>query len=116
MLRISILTLMNFSQQFFRCRICRKEKGKTMAEKNDRLSQNVTGPYYVDSSCVDCDLCRNTAPDFFRREEEIGMSIVFRQPVTVDERALAEDARQGCPIESIGSDGLKESVAVHSGS
>jgi len=85
-----------------------------MAEINQKLPENAFGAYYVDSSCVDCDLCRNTAPDFFRREEEIDMSIVFRQPLTVDERALAEDARQGCPTESIGNDGLKESVAVRS--
>ncbi|SRR6266542_4308291 len=77
-----------------------------MAEQTDRLPQNVAGAYYVDSSCVDCDLCRNTAPDFFRRDEEIGLSFVYRQPVTSEERALAEEAKQGCPTESIGNDGL----------
>jgi len=77
-----------------------------MAEKNNRLSENIAGPYYIDSSCIDCDMCRSTAPDFFRRNEDIGMSVVYRQPVTPEEFALAEEARQGCPTESIGNDGI----------
>jgi ferredoxin len=76
-----------------------------MAEQSDRLKQNVPGAFYVDSSCVDCDLCRNTAADFFRRDEETGFSFVYRQPVTPAEIALAEEAKQGCPSESIGNDG-----------
>jgi ferredoxin len=76
-----------------------------MASTTERLTQNVLGRYYVDASCIDCDLCRNTAPEFFRRDDEIGFSIVHRQPVTQDEIALAEEAREGCPSESIGSDG-----------
>jgi ferredoxin len=77
-----------------------------MAEKTDRLTQNAAGNYYVDSTCVDCDLCRNTAPDFFRRDEETGFSYVYRQPGTSAEISLAEEAKQGCPTESIGNDGL----------
>jgi ferredoxin len=77
-----------------------------MPDANDRLPQNVSGPYYVDSSCVDCDMCRGTAPEFFKRDDEIGMSIVYRQPGTEQERAFAEEAKQGCPTESIGNDGL----------
>jgi ferredoxin len=33
------------------------------------------------------------------------MSIVHQQPVTPDELALAEEAREACPSESIGNDG-----------
>ena len=76
-----------------------------MAEKTNRLPQNVRGPYYVDDSCIDCDLCRTTAPDFFQRNDEIGFSVVYRQPVTAEERSAAEEGRQGCPTESIGNDG-----------
>ena len=79
-----------------------------MANLNDRLPQNVPGRYYVDSSCIDCDLCRGTAPNFFKRDDEIGFSIVYRQPVTQEEVDLAEDARTGCPTESIGNDGMLE--------
>jgi ferredoxin len=82
-----------------------------MAEKANRLPQNVAGRYYIDSTCVDCDLCRNTAPDFFRRDDEIGMSVAYRQPRTPDEIAAAEEAKQGCPTESIGNDGVDEPAA-----
>ena len=78
-----------------------------MAEKINRLPENAPGPFYVDDSCIDCDLCRSTASDFFRRDEEIGMSIVYRQPVTPEEIALAEQAKEACPTESIGSDGIE---------
>jgi len=81
-----------------------------MAERTDRLPQNVAGSYYVDSTCVDCDLCRNTAPDFFRRDEETGFSFVCRQPVTPEEITLAEEAKKGCPTESIGKDHVARSV------
>jgi ferredoxin len=75
-----------------------------MASTTERLPQNIVGRYYVDSSCTDCDLCRTTAPAFFVRDDEIGFSIVCRQPVTPEELALAEEAREGCPSESIGND------------
>lgn len=75
-----------------------------MANKSLRLVQNVPGPYYVDESCIDCDMCREIAPQFFKRDDEVGVSFVYRQPVTAEERALAEEAKQ-CPVESIGNDG-----------
>jgi ferredoxin len=96
---------MNFSQVPSGCKVCLTKKGKIMADKNERLPQNVAGPYYVDSSCTDCDLCRNIAPEFFRRDDEIGMSVVYHQPVTPEEHALAEEAKEGCPTDSIGNDG-----------
>lgn len=76
-----------------------------MAATTDRLPQNIAGRYYVDSSCIDCDLCRATAPAFFMRHDEIGFSVVHRQPTTAEELALAEEARESCPSESIGNDG-----------
>ncbi len=73
-----------------------------MANLTDRLSQNAPGRFYVDDSCIDCDLCRGNAPDFFRRNDDIGYSVVFRQPVTPEEFQLCQDALTGCPTESIG--------------
>jgi ferredoxin len=75
-----------------------------MPNLTDRLPQNVSGSYYVDSSCVDCDLCRNTAPDFFKRDDDAAFSFVYRQPATAEERSQAEQAMHGCPTESIGND------------
>jgi len=77
-----------------------------MANRNDRLSENVAGPFYVDSSCIDCDLCRGNAPQFFRRHDECGFSIVYKQPVTPEEIREAQNAMEGCPSESIGNDGI----------
>jgi len=76
-----------------------------MPNLTERLPANIAGAYYVDSSCTDCDLCRITAHGFFRREEETGYSIVYRQPILPEEIELAEEARLGCPTESIGHDG-----------
>lgn len=79
-----------------------------MANPNTKNPGNVPGPYYVDDSCIDCDLCRENAPMLFRRDEELGMSLVFRQPSTPEERHQAHEAMQGCPTESIGDDGDHE--------
>lgn len=76
-----------------------------MAIPSDRLPQNISGRFYVDAQCIDCDLCRETAPTIFARHDESGFSFVQRQPVTPEEIALAEEAIQGCPVEAIGNDG-----------
>jgi ferredoxin len=76
-----------------------------MATLTERLPENVLGRFYVDATCTDCDLCRIIAPALFRRNDDTGFSIVYRQPVTPDEVALAEEARDSCPSESIGEDG-----------
>jgi ferredoxin len=76
-----------------------------MANTQLRLTQNISGAFYVDDSCIDCDLCRETAPNFFRRNGDIGMSVVYRQPLTPEEISQAAQALHGCPSESIGDDG-----------
>lgn len=76
-----------------------------MAYKENRNESNVTGRYYVDDSCIDCDMCRESAEAFFRRDDHIGQSAVYRQPQTVDEMAITEAALEGCPTQSIGNDG-----------
>ena len=75
-----------------------------MANLTDRLSRNVTGAFYVDSSCIDRDFCRSNAPAFFKRDDETGYSFVYRQPLTPAEVEEASDAMNSCPSESIGSD------------
>jgi ferredoxin len=75
-----------------------------MANILDRLPQNAPGRFYVDSTCIDCDVCRSHAPVFFRRDDEIGQSHVFHQPVTAEEIALCREALEGCPTESIGEE------------
>lgn len=76
-----------------------------MADKENRYPQNVSGEFYVDDQCIDCDLCRETAAANFTRDEEGGHSYVFKQPENDEERALCEEAMAGCPVEAIGNDG-----------
>jgi ferredoxin len=75
-----------------------------MADRNQKVPENVPGPFYVDITCIDCDQCRSTAPQFFTRHDENGYSYVYRQPVTPEEFILAREAME-CPVESIGNDG-----------
>lgn len=79
---------------------------KNMANRNDRTRGNAPGAWYVDSTCIDCDLCRETAAGLFNRNDETGFSVVVRQPVTPEEISLAAGALDGCPTESIGRDGV----------
>jgi ferredoxin len=76
-----------------------------MADKQNKLQENVAGPYYVDDQCIDCDACRETALNFFRRNDDKGYSYVYRQPTTDAEKAECEEALEGCPVEAIGRDG-----------
>jgi ferredoxin len=61
----------------------------------------------VDATCIDCGLCPATAPGIFARHDEGGYSYVHHQPVTAEELAAAEEAREGCPTETIGNDGAE---------
>ncbi len=76
-----------------------------MADLENRYEDNVKGNYYVDDQCIDCDLCRETAPDNFKRQEDGGYSFVFKQPRVEEEKELCEEALEGCPVEAIGNDG-----------
>ena len=76
-----------------------------MANPRDRVPETVAGKYYVDTQCIDCDVCRVTAPGNFQRDEEKGYSYVFRQPANREEEALCQEAMDCCPVEAIGDDG-----------
>ncbi len=76
-----------------------------MADKNNKYPDNVPGKFYVDDQCIDCDLCRETAPDYFARNEDGGFSYVAKQPGSEEGTAQCMEALEGCPVEAIGSDG-----------
>jgi len=76
-----------------------------MADYGDKNLENVAGKYYVDSNCIDCDLCREHASDNFTREEDEGYSYVYKQPETEAEEESCLEALEGCPVEAIGNDG-----------
>src|SRR5262249_50286120 len=52
-----------------------------------------------------CDLCRETAPANFKRNDDGGHSYVYKQPETPEEEGLCKEAMEGCPVEAIGNDG-----------
>jgi len=78
-----------------------------MAVFANRYPQNVPGKYYIDDQCTDCDLCRESAPNNMRRNDEDGHSYVFHQPTTPEEIAGCEMGVAGCPTEAVGNDGDK---------
>ena len=76
-----------------------------MADNTDKNPLNAPGSYYTDLTCIDCDQCRDIAPGIFVRDDEEGVSYVLRQPIGDREIALAEEAMNACPTETIGNDG-----------
>ncbi len=76
-----------------------------MADPTIKVPENVPGRFYVDDTCIDCDLCRETAPGNFRRNDEDRRSFVTRQPADPEEEAACEAALLECPVEAIGRDG-----------
>src|SRR5215204_756538 len=72
-----------------------------MANPKLRLAENVAGSFFVDSTCIDCDTCRQLAPATFR--DHGAQSSVFRQPATGEEKLRAQMAIVACPTGSIGS-------------
>jgi len=76
-----------------------------MADCNDKVEGNAPGKYYVDSNCIDCDVCRTTAPNNFAANEDEGFSYVIKQPENDEEEALCQEAIESCPVEAIGDDG-----------
>lgn len=72
-----------------------------MANPSRRLAENAPGDFYVDDSCIDCDACRQIAPEVFRDHGE--QSSVFRQPAGDAEVLDALKALVACPTSSIGT-------------
>lgn len=73
-----------------------------MARASARLAANVDGDLFVDTSCIDCDLCRQLAPDTFARSGRDAQSYVRVQPREPAARERALMALVTCPTSSIG--------------
>ncbi|NEP27595.1 MBL fold metallo-hydrolase [Moorena sp. SIO3I6] len=72
-----------------------------MAHLKQRRPQNITGDFYVDSTCIDCDACRWMTPEVFNRADQ--QSAVYHQPANETERLRALQALLSCPTSSIGT-------------
>ena len=66
-----------------------------------RLPDNVPGDFFVDSTCIDCDACRQIAPATFREADDV--SVVYHQPESDRETEQALMALVACPTASIGT-------------
>jgi glyoxylase-like metal-dependent hydrolase (beta-lactamase superfamily II)/ferredoxin len=71
-----------------------------MANAKKRVPENVAGDFFVDSTCIDCDACRQIAPGVFGEAAET--SFVKCQPRSTVERREAMRALLSCPTGSIG--------------
>jgi glyoxylase-like metal-dependent hydrolase (beta-lactamase superfamily II)/ferredoxin len=83
-----------------------------MANRARAFSENAPGSFFVDSTCIDCDTCRQLAPATFADQGE--HSYVRVQPRNHDEERAAYRALVACPTASIGT-GDKSGVsrAIH---
>jgi glyoxylase-like metal-dependent hydrolase (beta-lactamase superfamily II)/ferredoxin len=76
-----------------------------MADPRKRHPGNAPGRWFVDTSCIDCDQCRQIAPEVF--EDQGDTSVVAHQPADPLRAAMAQVT---CPTASIGG-GSKDDIA-----
>jgi glyoxylase-like metal-dependent hydrolase (beta-lactamase superfamily II)/ferredoxin len=80
----------------------RRRASITMADPAKRLSSNVAGDFFVDSTCIDCDQCRELAPKVFGDGD--GHASVLHQPGSTDRLQAALRALVTCPVGAIGAE------------
>jgi glyoxylase-like metal-dependent hydrolase (beta-lactamase superfamily II)/ferredoxin len=72
-----------------------------MANPAKALPANLPGNWFVDSTCIDCDTCRQLAPQVFGEAD--GFAIVRQQPASPADEQAAARALVSCPTGSIGT-------------
>jgi len=72
-----------------------------MADLKKAVTENIPGSFFVDATCIDCDTCRQLAPETFDDAGEY--SYVHHQPQTPEQERLALRALLSCPTGSIGT-------------
>ena len=72
-----------------------------MANVNKCVPENVPGEFCVDTTCLDCDTCRQLAPDTF--SETAAYAFVHTQPQTPKDTRPALRALLACPTGSVGT-------------
>lgn len=76
-----------------------------MADKNNKVEDNLPGKFYVDDQCIACDACVMEAPNFFSMNDDEGHAYVKKQPAVPEELQNCMEALEACPVEAIGHDG-----------
>jgi glyoxylase-like metal-dependent hydrolase (beta-lactamase superfamily II)/ferredoxin len=72
-----------------------------MADQKRAVPENVPGNFFVDFTCINCDTCRQLAPETFADAGE--NSCVSHQPVDGEQERKALRALLSCPTASIGT-------------
>jgi len=81
-----------------------------MADQSKRLFMNFPGEFYVDSTCINCDACRQIAPDIFAEAEDY--AYVKAQPSDDEQERTALRALIACPTGSIGTESPNNAADV----
>jgi glyoxylase-like metal-dependent hydrolase (beta-lactamase superfamily II)/ferredoxin len=81
-----------------------------MANPQRAYTDNVAGDFFVDDTCIDCDLCRQIAPGVFAEADD--HSFVHRQPDNAAGIHRAAMALVACPTGSIGTRNKLDSRAA----
>jgi len=76
-----------------------------MANKQDKVDENIAGAYYVDNQCIACAVCTSEAPDNFQFSDDSSHTYVYKQPENDAEKESCESALASCPVDAIGNDG-----------
>jgi glyoxylase-like metal-dependent hydrolase (beta-lactamase superfamily II)/ferredoxin len=72
-----------------------------MADRRRVVAENVSGDFFVDETCIDCDTCRQLAPEVFA--DAGSYSFVHTQPDNPKAARNALRALLACPTGSIGT-------------
>lgn len=83
-----------------------------MASPERTVPENVPGPWFVDTTCIDCDTCRQLAPRVFGETGEY--AFVHTQPPDAAAEREAAYALLSCPTGSIGASGPNRAKDVAS--
>lgn len=81
-----------------------------MADLKKTVPENVPGDFFVDLTCINCDTCRQLAPESFKDAGEY--SYVYDQPGNEGEERRATQALLACPTGSIGTRGQNQAKQV----
>jgi glyoxylase-like metal-dependent hydrolase (beta-lactamase superfamily II) len=81
-----------------------------MADLKKMVAGCVDGEFFVDTTCINCDTCRQLAPHTFVDQGEF--SQVYHQPGNSKDTREATQALLCCPTGSIGTRGKNEAKVV----
>lgn len=81
-----------------------------MADIRKKVPESAEGEFFVDTTCIDCDTCRQLAPGVFGETGEY--SFVHHQPENEEQTRWATRALLCCPTGSIGTLGTNRAREV----